>query len=304
VAAFVSLVAVTPQASAVTPIPGRLWIISDDSGNRGDLFRTNTSNEWVRLTNGLSVPESVSADPKGRFATLCAARAPTSPYRIYRVGANGGALKNLSGKRPGCSPSVSPDGRKVAFLSYGYRPGEKSRIYVVRATGGRPKLVYEFCGGCITEGPFWGGKRLYFERTITRNPAADREIYSIRARDGKKLRKHTRGGSNLDYRVLDVSRDGRKLLGVIYNYAVPNFNIAEFSPAGAVTYSFRIANDDLVGGGTFAPSASRVAFAAQPAPGDPSRVELFTIGSPFGAILPNPGVSSTGPYAIDWSKRP
>lgn len=307
-AALAATLAQAPQAQAVTPIPGRLFVLADDGGNRGDLFRTNTSNEWVRLTTGLSAPESVSADPKGRFATLCARANGAAPYRIYRVSATpgGGRLKNLIGKRLGCSPSVSPDGRKVAFLSYAYTPGAKSKLMVVSAKGGRPKAVYTYCGGCITGGPFWGGKRLYFQRTVTRNPSADREIYSVRARDGKRLRKQTRSGANVDYRLLDVSADGRRFLAVIYDTSgLAVFTTALLKPSGALVQAFSApSSDDLVAGGAFLPGGRRVATASAPVPGDPNQIELREVGGLFATIFPNPSVSATGTYAIDWSKRP
>ena len=292
----------TTQAVAVTPIPGRMFGLADVSGNRGDLFRTTTSNSWLRLTTGLSFPESVSAAPNGRFAVMCATRGSSGIYRIYRVSARGGAIRNLIGNRPGCGQTVSPDGRKVAYVSDPRRGVAK--LNVVGAGGGGNRTIYRFCSSCLYN-PVWAGKRIYFERSVTRNPSADREIYSIRARDGKGLRRHTDdGGSSLDFTLQDVSGDGRSLL-ISATDGFGSTGLSVYSPRGANRYDLALAvPPETLGGAVFSPSGTSVAFLKRAGEFDPDLL-FYGPNAPMSwySMLPMPSVSNVGLYSIDWVRR-
>lgn len=292
----------TSQAGALTPIPGRMFALADVAGNRGDLFRTTTSNSWLRLTSGLAFPETVAAAPNGRFAVICATRGSSGTYRIYRVSAGGGAIRNLIGNRPGCGQTVSPDSRKVAYVSDPRR--SVANLNVVRASGGGNRTIYRFCSSCLFN-PVWAGKRIYFERTVTRNPSADREIYSVRARDGKGLRRHTNdGGSSLDFTLHDVSRDGRNLLISATDGFGAN-GLSVYSPSGANRYDLALAvPPETLGDAAFSPSGTSVAFIRKASELDPS-ILLYGPNAPMSwySILPMPSISTSGIYSIDWVRR-
>ncbi|MEX1219222.1 MAG: hypothetical protein WEB05_02410 [Solirubrobacterales bacterium] len=297
--------------TALSAIPGQFYALSDVRGAQGDLFRTTrTGSSWVRLTSGLSFPESVSASPDGKFAVICAAaRGGDSAYRVYRVEAAGGALRNLIGNRQGCGQTVSPDGKKVAYVGAG-----NGTLNIVRSQSGGHRTIYRFCGGCIYN-PVWANGRIYFERRVTRNSSADREIYSVRARDGRGLKRHTNdGGAEVDYTLADVSRNGRKLLLLEQEFdpliSVVFYGLSTYglSPAGDTPPEQRIrylTEADALTDASFAPSGNSIAYVQQ---GDTSLGDplyglkiIEPLALPFS--FSRPSVSSLGTYSIDWVSR-
>lgn len=290
------------QAGAISPLPGRMFGLADVAGSRGDLFRTTTSNTWFRLTAGLSAPESVSASPDGRFAVICATNRPWGIYRVYRVGAGGGPLKNLSGRPRACGQTVSPNGRKVAYVS---DTGGSARLRVVRSNGGRSRTLYRFCNGCLYN-PVWAGKRIYFERRVRRNPAADLEIYSIRAKDGRGLKRHTDDtGAPVDYFLNDVSADGRKLLVTVRYPLAATSILSILSPNGSIRLELATATGvQALGDASFSPDGTEIAFLRRDT--DPGPYQMWTGPARTGvwfAGFPAPAVSTTGLYSIDWVRR-
>jgi Tol biopolymer transport system component len=301
---ILSLTAVAP-ANALSPLPGRIYALADVGGTPGDVFRTTPLNSWLRLSSGLSFPESVSGSPDGSFSVVCASIDGVSPYRIYRVPAAGGRLRNLIGDRQGCGQSVSPDGSKVAYAG---RRG--STLNVVRSRGGRQKTLYRFCSSCIYS-PVWANGRIYFERRVSRNPSADLEIYSVRARDGKRLRRHTDdGGAALDYSLADVSRDGRKLLlteRLPGPPSVSRVSVIRLSKTGAFRSRRSIVSgSESLADASFSPDGGTVAYARRMTPSELSPFEIWltpATGGGFASLFSSPAISSNGPYAIDWVRR-
>lgn len=301
--ALVALPAVgTSPAGALTTIPGQIYGLADVGGTRGDLFRNTTSNTWRRLTSGLASPESVAGAPNGKFAVMCATRGSGGIYRIYRVGARGGAIRNLVGNRQACGETVSPDSKKVAYISDPRR--RTAKLNVVRAGGGGNRTIYSYCSGCLYN-PVWAGKRIYFQRAVRRNPSADREVYSVRARDGKGLRRHTNDrGSSIDYRLADVSRDGRRLL----IFATDGFGataLSVYSPAGVNRFDLALATGtQSFADASLSASGNSVAFLKSESEFDPT--VLWTGAAAPGtwySVFPSPALSTTGLYSIDWVRR-
>jgi len=299
-----------PSASAVTPIPGRAFILSDIGGTRGDLFRTTTSNTWKRLTFGLSYPESISADPKGKFVTLCATKRTGGLYRIYRVSANGGRLKNLIGSNVGCGPTVSPDSRKVAYLQSDAR---NTNLRVVSSRGGKPRTIYRFCSSCLFK-PVWSGKRIYFERRITRNLSSKIEIYSIRASDGKGLRRHTYSSATVAIDLEDVSPNGRRIVGELGDTSgAGRDDLVLLTSSGVEVKTISVGAPSVpsFGGAAFSPDGRQVAFNGLSSTDTSPYVTWFSsnLSNPLiiSSPLLAPAVAGTGPYegpyAVDWVKR-
>jgi Tol biopolymer transport system component len=301
---ILSLTAVAP-ANALSPLPGRIYALADVGGTPGDVFRTTPLNSWLRLSSGLSFPESVSGSPDGSFSVVCASIDGVSPYRIYRVPAAGGRLRNLIGDRQGCGQSVSPDGSKVAYIGRG-----SSTLNVVRSRGGRQKTLYRFCSSCIYS-PAWANGRIYFERRVSRNPSADLEIYSVRARDGRKLRRHTSDGATpIDRRLVDVSKDGRKLLVVEWVPGPPatySLSVITLSRSGASRGRLVLfSGSDGIADASFSPDGGTVAYSKRMTPSELSPLELWltpATGGGFASLFSSPAISTNGPYSIDWVRR-
>lgn len=301
--ALVALPAVgASPAGALTTIPGQIYGLADVGGARGDLFRNTTSNTWRRLTSGLASPESVAGAPNGKFAVICATRGSGGIYRIYRVGARGGALRNLVGNRQACGETVSPDSKKVAYITDPRR--RTAKLNIVRAGGGGTRTIYSYCSGCLYN-PVWAGKRIYFERAVRRSLSADREVYSVRARDGKGLRRHTNdSGTTLDYRLADVSRDGRRLL-IFVTDSFGSTGLSVYSPAGVNRFDLALATGtQSFADASLSPSGASVAFLRSESAFDPTI--LWTGAAAPGvwySAFPSPAPSTTGLYSIDWVRR-
>lgn len=302
-----SMFVMAAPAGALSPLPGRIYALADVGGTRGDLFRTTQTNSWFRLTSGLNFPESVAASPDGSFAVMCASRGGASPYRIYRVAAAGGGLRNLIGNRQGCGQTVSPDGAKVAYIDTGRG---SAKLSVVGSRGGGHRVLYRFCAGCLYN-PVWANGRIYFERKETGNVSADLEIYSVRARDGEGLRQHTNDrGALIDYNLADVSRNGRKLLVIEREPgppAVHSLSIIGLSPSGAFRSRRTITSGaENIADASFSPSGDSIAYARRTTSSDLSPYELWT-----GPLAPGrwrtlfsvPSLSTLGTYSIDWVRR-
>lgn len=293
------------QSGAVTPIPGRIFGLADVGGTPGDLFRTTTSNTWFRVTSGLRSPESVSASPNGRFAVMCATRGSGGTYRIYRVSAGGGVIRNLIGNRQGCGQTVSPDGRKVAYITD--TGSGTSRLNVVSTGGGKVRNLYRFSSFGMYE-PVWAGSRIFFERRVTRNPSSPLEIYSIRARDGKKLRRHTNHGTApIGYGLRDVSPDGKRLLIAVDK---PDDSLEELwtltlrNRSWSTLVSVPTGSGRFVGDAAFSPSGESLAYLIGESGLTPSQLWVGPSrpGSWYTAV-PAPAASVTGLYSIDWTRR-
>jgi Tol biopolymer transport system component len=293
------------QAGAFTSLPGRLFTLTDISGTNGDLFKTRPSNSWLRLTRGLSFPESVSAAPNGSFAVICAAAVPGGTYRIYRVPAAGGPLRNLIGNRSGCGQSVSPDNRKVAYIADTGTGG--SSLNVVGSLGGRVRTLYRFASSGMYE-PIWVGGRIFFERRVSRNPSSPIEVYSVRARDGRKLRRHTNhAGQTLGYGLTDVSPNGERLLIRINDPVASTDSLWVFSLRNRTRFNLATISTSpgaSIGDASFSPSARSVAMIMKPDAASPD--EIWTgsarAGS-FFSLFPSPRVATNGPYSLDWVRR-
>lgn len=302
-----------PSASAIAPYPGRMFILSDVGSTRGDLFRSTTSNTWKRLTFGLGLPESVSADPNGKFAVICATKTGGT-YRIYRISANGGRMKSLIGNRAGCAPAVSPDGQRVAYIE---STGSANLLRVVSTSGGKPRTIRRFCSSCMFT-PVWAGKRIYFEAIATTTPVPDFEIYSVRARDGRGLERHTDdGGDPINYYLADVSPNGRNILVGLSesdsSFAPVRNDLVVLSPTGAERFTVVAGSPDYYtfAGAAFSPSGRQVIAEKQvPTETDPYSLLMTSYLTDVPILsfyIPRPAVAGTGayegPYAVDWVRR-
>jgi len=301
-----ALLASAPQAKAVSSIPGRIFASFDIGGSYGDLYRSKPDNTWKRLTFGLGSSFNLSADPNGKFVTVTARRGSSGPYRILRVSANGGPLKNLIGNRSGFDPAVSPDGKRVAYLNT--ESTGPTSIKVVSARGGKPRTIYRFCSGCIYK-TIWAGKRIYFNRRIVNNPISDFEVFSVRASDGKGLRQHTDDGGGIrDYQLLDVSADGKRILVVADDSAdplTPNVLLAVVSDTNIYkrTVVDSGSSSDIFFGGSFGPAGPSGPVIWIDVGTSPYKMWLTQAGSVWSTGIASPSASTIGPLFMDWVRR-
>jgi Tol biopolymer transport system component len=290
------------QSSAFSPIPGRIFGLTDVSGTRGDLFRTDVMNQWVPLTSGLNYPESVSAAPNGRFAAICATVGSGGLYRIYRVTSAGSPLRNLIGSRQGCGQTVSPDSRRVAYISDPRRG--VARLNVVGANGRGNRTLFKSCSGCMFS-PVWAGKRIYFELKVPRAPSGQPEVFSVRAKDGKKLKRHTFGRrSSTQFGLLDVGSNGRNLLVTAKDLSGTT-TLKSISPTGSTR--------DVITTGTgsqpfpdasYSPDGREIAYLRRDTDSDPANLWIGpSTGTGFSSLFAAPSTSSDGLYSIDWVRR-
>lgn len=125
---------------------GRLVVFASDRGNReSDIYVMRSDGTTVRrLTNGPAYVDDTqpSFSPDGRLVVFTSNRLAFFNYEIYRMrAADGGGLTRLtfwgSGEdgAPGddVSPSYSPDGTRIAFVSD--RPNGEYAVWTMDARG-------------------------------------------------------------------------------------------------------------------------------------------------------------------------
>jgi len=126
-----------------------------------------------------------------------------STYQLWVADSDAYNAKNiLTSKEPIMSPAWSPDGRKLAYVSF---EKKRSMIYVQNLSSGNRELVAKFRG--LNSAPAWSpdGSQLAFSSSKDGNP----EIYvmSVSAKQPRRLTRH---------RSIDTepawSPDGRSLV--------------------------------------------------------------------------------------------
>jgi acylaminoacyl-peptidase len=87
--------------------------------------------------------------PDGKYVLVAANRRDDWEFEprdteIYEVSVDDGKMRALTNRRgPDGSPSVSPDGSKIAYLGYDdrYQGYQLTRLYVMERDGGKPRLI-------------------------------------------------------------------------------------------------------------------------------------------------------------------
>jgi TolB protein len=210
-----------------------------------------------RLTVSVSVDGVYS--PDGRWIAFAANRAGNDPevLDIYRMSTAGADVQALT-RHPANdeTPAISPDGRRIAFMSM--RSGDPE-IYVMNADGGEVARLTHDSGWDIH--PRWApdGRAILFNSTRGSKNTADPELFEIYAvkPDGSGLRQLTHDKEVSTYAT--YSPDGAK---IIYRRIVGGNSevfVMDADGAGQINLTRNAAFD---GWPTWSRDGHRIAFAS------------------------------------------
>ncbi|HEX8353033.1 MAG TPA: hypothetical protein VF611_09050, partial [Pyrinomonadaceae bacterium] len=199
---------------------GRNYAPVSSPDGRYVLFHSNRSGAWqiwrmdrdgsnpVRLTAGEENSNWPQVTPDGRWVVYEHA-GQGAQTNIWRIPLEGGAPERLS-RQLSMRPSVSPDGRLVAYWQKEERPGAPWRIAVIPADGGEPLQAFDVPqNGANGMSPIhWTPDGRAFVYTDYRDGVTNLRLQPL---GGAEARQITNFAREVFY-SFDLSRDGRLLL--------------------------------------------------------------------------------------------
>jgi Tol biopolymer transport system component/DNA-binding winged helix-turn-helix (wHTH) protein len=211
---------------------GKIWTMSVDGTDLKQLT-TDTANDM-----------SPVASPDGRYVVLCSNR--SGGHEIWRVNADGSNLIQLTHSEGATSPSISPDGQWVIYLST-----TDNFLYRVPIEGGQSQRLSEKAVGVSAVSR--DGKMIaYF------SPGKDTWGIALNSLgDGSLIKKFEIGSHSLNNASLKWNSDGKGLLYAATTNGVGNIwmqpldgsaphQVTDFKAEGI--FAFDVSNDgkDLV----------------------------------------------------------
>jgi Tol biopolymer transport system component len=193
-----------------------------------EVFKMNPDGTGVRqLTTNKVDDYRPALSPGGKKVAYTSYRKqasnPQGDEDVYVMNAlDGSGKRNLSNTAGGIHDDhavISPDGKKVAYESYGKQtsnPQGEDEIYAVNATDGGAKknLTNNGSGVEDSEAVFSpGGKRIAYtsEGVQNSNPGGDYEVYRMSALDGSGKKNLTDNAVGVDDESPVFSPDGAKI---------------------------------------------------------------------------------------------
>ena len=231
-AAAVAMAGLTQQADAAAP--EKIVFVSDRTTGKGvsnptgdvEIFRMSTNGTGVRqLTFNQAADTKPVLTPDGQKVVYESAEAqasnPEGDQEIYVMNADGSGNRNLTDNRAILDewmPSISPDGKKIAYVSEGEQVGNPQadpEIYAMNLDGSEQKNLTSNGESVSDVVPAFspdGQKIAYSSGGVqTSNPDGEVEVYVMNATDGS----NQTNLSNTGYGVSDhdpvFSPDGQKV---------------------------------------------------------------------------------------------
>jgi Tol biopolymer transport system component len=145
---------------------------------------------------------------------------PTGDREVFTINPNGTGLKQLTfNETVEYLPTLSPDGRKIAYVSSGVQPSNPegdTEVYVMNASDGSGNTNLTDNGAGVSE---WApdfspdGQRVAYQTggAQASNPEGDGEVYVISAADGSGKRNLSNTALEVNDFLPDFSPDGQKL---------------------------------------------------------------------------------------------
>jgi serine/threonine protein kinase/Tol biopolymer transport system component len=194
----------TWQGSVSASPDGRYLVFESDRGGPSCIWRIRPDGTNAKQLTFGAEDHSPSVTPDGRWVVFQSwVRGPST---IFKVGINGGDRQIVT-SMPGILPTVSPDGRRVAFV----KPdsGLRGSIYTVPIDGGQPVLGFELSefGGTMI---IWRPRTNEISYPLWRNAAGNIWTRSLDGGPAKQVTFFT----ERSIRAFCWTADGRSLVVV------------------------------------------------------------------------------------------
>jgi Tol biopolymer transport system component len=145
---------------------------------------------------------------------------PTGDYEIFKMSPDGSGLKQLTiNLADDSGPILSPDGKKIAYISEGIQtsnPEGDQEVYAMNALDGTGKKNLSNNGSDVYDyAPIYfpGSRRIAYtsDGEQTSNPEGDSEVYLLNALDGSGQINLTHNGLGVSDFAPDISPDGQTI---------------------------------------------------------------------------------------------
>ena len=177
--------------------PDGKWVAVTNRGGQEDLFLVEVATGEVRqLTNDLARDRGAAWSPDGSKIYFYSQRADEM-YEIFSINADGSGLTRVTKpNQSGWYPSVSPDGRKLAFFNYEHtflldldRPGAEVQELPAALQGSRPAMNAWSPDGTLLAGELRGrpGIMLYSLAERTYRPVTSSGARPIFLPGGREI---------------------------------------------------------------------------------------------------------------------
>ena len=144
---------------------------------------------------------------------------PTGDLEVFSMNPNGTSLKQLTfNDTVEYLPTLSPDGRKITYVSYGVQasnPEGDTEVYVMNVDGSGQKNLSNNGANLSEWAPAFSpdGQKVAYQSggVQTSNPEGDGEVYVMNASDGSGNKNLTNTGGSIVDIAPDFSPDGTKI---------------------------------------------------------------------------------------------